>query len=109
MLRGIAREVVAAVEPLGFYCDRRQFRSRIPIATINDRTSVEHLEVMLGALEAYASEVWTSTSSPSCSAASGSIRRFRSEPDGRAVAERVPKVRVCVLFSHAGLRAANVD
>ena len=59
VLRGIAREVVAAVEPLGFYCDRRQFRSRIPIATINDRTSVEHLEVMLGALEAYASEVWT--------------------------------------------------
>jgi hypothetical protein len=59
VLRGIARDVVAAVEPLGFYCDRRQFRSRIPVATINDRTSVEHLEVILEALEAYASDVWT--------------------------------------------------
>jgi hypothetical protein len=56
--RGIAREVVAVVEPLGFYCDRRQFRSRIPIATINDRTSVEHLEVVLAALNGYSSEVW---------------------------------------------------
>jgi hypothetical protein len=59
VMRGIAREVVAAVEPLGFYCDRRQFRSRIPVATINERTSVEHLEVVLAALDAFASDVWT--------------------------------------------------
>jgi hypothetical protein len=52
-MRGIAREVVAVVEPLGFYCDRRQFRSRIPLATINDRTTVEHLEVVLAALDAH--------------------------------------------------------
>ena len=32
VMRGISREVVAVVEPLGFYCDRRQFRSRIPLA-----------------------------------------------------------------------------
>jgi hypothetical protein len=59
VMRGIAREVVAAVEPLGLYCDRRQFRSRIPVATVNDRTSVDQLEVVLAALDAYASEVWT--------------------------------------------------
>lgn len=59
VLRGIAREVVAAVEPLGFYCDRRQFRSRIPLATINDRTTVEHLEVVLAALDGYCSQPWT--------------------------------------------------
>lgn len=50
---------MAVVEPLGFYCDRRQFRSRIPVATINDQTSVEHLEVVLAALDDYASDVWT--------------------------------------------------
>jgi hypothetical protein len=59
VLRGMAREIVAVVEPLGFYCDRRQFRSRIPVATINDRTDAEHLERVLAALNAYASDVWT--------------------------------------------------
>jgi hypothetical protein len=59
VMRGISREIVAVVEPLGFYCDRRQFRSRIPIATITDRTSVEHLDAVLAALDTYTSEVWT--------------------------------------------------
>jgi hypothetical protein len=59
VLRGIARDVVAAVEPLGFYRDRRQYRSRIALATVNDRSSVEHLEAVLAALDAYTSEPWT--------------------------------------------------
>jgi hypothetical protein len=50
--------VVSAVEPLGFFCDRRQFRPRIAVATINDATTAEHLEQVLGALSAYESEPW---------------------------------------------------
>jgi hypothetical protein len=57
-LRAIARAVVSAVEPLGFFCDRRQFRPRIAVATINDATTAEHLEQVLGALSAYESEPW---------------------------------------------------
>ena len=49
VMRGISREVVAVVEPLGFYCDRRQFRSRIPLAAVNDLTTVEHLEIVIAA------------------------------------------------------------
>ena len=57
--RGISREVVAVVEPLGFYCDRRQFRSRIPLAAVNDLTTVEHLEIVIAALDTHVSETWT--------------------------------------------------
>jgi hypothetical protein len=57
-LRAIARAVVSAVEPLGFFCDRRQFRPRIAVATINDATTAEHLEQVLDALSAYESEPW---------------------------------------------------
>jgi len=59
VMRGITREVVAVVERLGFYCDRRQFRSRIPLAAVNDRTTVEHLEALIAALDAHTSEPWT--------------------------------------------------
>ncbi len=59
LMRGISREVVAVVEPLGFYCDRRKFRSRIPLAAVNDLTTVEHLEVVIAALDAHVSEPWT--------------------------------------------------
>jgi hypothetical protein len=59
VMRGIAREVVEAVERLGFYCDRRQYRTRIPLATINDNTTVEHLERVLAALEAHVDDLWT--------------------------------------------------
>jgi hypothetical protein len=58
VLRTIAREVVSAVEPLGLFCDRRQFRPRFAVATINDATTVEHLEQVLAALSAYRSEPW---------------------------------------------------
>jgi hypothetical protein len=58
-MRTIAGNVVSAVEPLGFFCDRRQFRGRLPIATITDSTSLEHLERVLSALASYSSESWT--------------------------------------------------
>jgi hypothetical protein len=58
VMRGIAREVVSAVEPLGLFCDRRQFQPRLPLATVNDRTTVEHLEAVLAALDGYTSEPW---------------------------------------------------
>lgn len=61
VMRGIAREVVSAVEPLGLFCDRRMFRDRVPVATINDATTVEHLEKVLAALDAHTSEPWTVT------------------------------------------------
>lgn len=57
-LRTIAREVVSGVEPLGFFRDRRRFRPRFPVATINDATTVEHLERVLAALGSYRSEPW---------------------------------------------------
>ncbi len=59
VMRGIAREVVDGVEQLGFYCDRRQFRTRIPLATVNEHTSVEHLEKVLAALDAHVDDLWT--------------------------------------------------
>jgi len=58
-LRTIARAVVSGVEPLGFFCDRRQFRPRFDVARINDATTVEDLEQVLAALSAYRSEPWT--------------------------------------------------
>jgi len=57
-LRAIARSVVSAVEPLGFFCDRRRFRPRISVATITDATTVEHLEQVLAALAEYQSAPW---------------------------------------------------
>lgn len=61
VMRGIAREVVSAVEPLGLFCDRRMFRDRVPVATINDNTTVEHLEKVLSVLDAHKSATWTVT------------------------------------------------
>jgi hypothetical protein len=58
-LRTVANAVVSGVQPLGFFCDRRQFRGRLPIATITDTTTVERLEEVLAALAAYSSEPWT--------------------------------------------------
>ena len=54
----IARALVAGIEPLGYYRDRRQFKPRLPLATITDTTTVEHLERVLSALELYSSPPW---------------------------------------------------
>jgi 2'-5' RNA ligase len=57
-MRAVASAVVAGVEPLGYFRDRRQFKPRLAIATITDDTTVEHLEQVLAALDAYESEPW---------------------------------------------------
>jgi hypothetical protein len=57
-MRSIALAVVSGVQPLGFFCDRRQFRPRFPVATITDGTTVEHLEQVLAALGSYTSDPW---------------------------------------------------
>lgn len=58
-MRAVAQTIVSAVQPLGLFCDRRQFRPRFPIATITETTTVEHLEQVLGALATYSSDPWT--------------------------------------------------
>ncbi|HET7069552.1 MAG TPA: hypothetical protein VFI40_01900 [Nocardioides sp.] len=58
-MRAVAQTIVSAVQPLGLFCDRRQFKPRFPIATITDATTVEHLEQVLAALAAYTSDPWT--------------------------------------------------
>jgi hypothetical protein len=57
----IARGLVSSIEPLGYYRDRRQFKSRLPLATITDSTTVEHLERVLAALDLYTSAPWQIT------------------------------------------------
>jgi len=57
----IARALVSGIEPLGYYRDRRQFKSRLPLATITEATTVEHLERVLSALELYRSDPWQIT------------------------------------------------
>jgi 2'-5' RNA ligase len=56
-LRTLAGAVVAGLEPLGFFCDRRQYRPRIPLATINEQTTVDGLEQVLAQLASY-DEAW---------------------------------------------------
>lgn len=60
-LRTVASAVVSGVQPLGLFCDRRQYRARIPVATITESTTVEVLESVLAALASYSSEPWTVT------------------------------------------------
>lgn len=57
-LRAIAGAVTSSVERLGLFCDRRRLKPRLALATINDYTTVEHLEAVLARLEEYKSEPW---------------------------------------------------
>jgi 2'-5' RNA ligase len=50
-MRSIAQAVVAGVEPLGYFHDRRQFKPHLAVATITDATTVQHLEQVLAALD----------------------------------------------------------
>ncbi len=54
----IARALVSGIEPLGYYRDRRQFKARLPVATITDATTVEHLERVLATMDLYRSRPW---------------------------------------------------
>jgi hypothetical protein len=57
-MRDIATALVSGIEPLGYYRDRRQFKARLPVATITDTTTVEHLERVLATLEMYRGTPW---------------------------------------------------
>jgi 2'-5' RNA ligase len=57
-LRRVASAVVASVQPLGLFCDRRQFKPRLALATINDQTTAEHLEAVLASLADWDGEPW---------------------------------------------------
>jgi hypothetical protein len=57
-MRDIATALVSGIEPLGYYRDRRQFKARLPVATITPATTVEHLERVLATLEMYRGTPW---------------------------------------------------
>jgi 2'-5' RNA ligase len=57
-MRDISQALVSGIEPLGYYRDRRQFKPRLPMATITDATTVEHLERVLETLDLYRSAPW---------------------------------------------------
>ena len=58
-LRVIPPGITRIVEPLGFFVDRRQFRPMLSVATINDATSIEVLQQVVDALDAFEGEPWT--------------------------------------------------
>jgi 2'-5' RNA ligase len=57
-MRAISTALVSGIEPLGYYRDRRQFKARLPVATITDATTVEHLERVLATLDMYQGTPW---------------------------------------------------
>ena len=57
-LRRIPPGITQIVEPLGFFVDRRQFRPMLSVATINDATSIEVLQQVVDALDAFEGEPW---------------------------------------------------
>ncbi|MDQ2756666.1 MAG: hypothetical protein M3Y71_08900 [Actinomycetota bacterium] len=57
-LTDAAREISRAVEPLGFYVDRRKFRPLLAIGTVNDFTTAPYLQGLLDALDAFSGLPW---------------------------------------------------
>jgi len=58
-LRLVPPQITRIVEPLGFFVDRRQFRTMLSVATITDTTSIEVLQGVVDALDAFRGEPWT--------------------------------------------------
>lgn len=58
-LHALAREAGQVVERLGFFVDRRRYRPMLAVASINDATQAEDLELAVAALDAFRSEPWT--------------------------------------------------
>lgn len=57
-LAAIARAVTRAVEPLGFFVDRRAFRPLLAVARVNAATTGPYLESVVAALEAFEGAEW---------------------------------------------------
>lgn len=58
-LRIIGAGVPAAVRPLGFLVDRRQFRTWMSVGTITELTTASFLEEVVARLDLYRSDAWT--------------------------------------------------
>ena len=58
-LNQVGRGVPVVVQRLGFFVDRRQFRSWLSVGTITDVTSAPYLERLVGALDAFEGQPWT--------------------------------------------------
>ncbi len=58
-LRAVASAVVAAVERVGIFCDRRIVRPHLPLARVNQHTTEADLESALAALAALPGRAWT--------------------------------------------------
>ncbi len=57
-IRDVPRGVTQAVEKLGFYVDRRLFRTQIAVGTINDATTAPYLEDVVDALKSFSGVAW---------------------------------------------------
>jgi 2'-5' RNA ligase len=58
-LKRIPPAITRSVEPLGFFVDRRLFRPMLSVATITDATTIEVLQDVVDALDAFRGEPWT--------------------------------------------------
>ena len=57
-LRGAARALTLAVEPLGFFVDRRKFSPRLAVGTVNDATMAPYLQGVVDALDTFCGLPW---------------------------------------------------
>lgn len=58
-LAGIARNVTDAVQRLGFFVDRRKFRTWMPVGDVTGSTTPEYLHRLVDGLETYDGPTWT--------------------------------------------------
>ena len=58
-LKTIGRGVPQAVQRVGYFVDRRQFRPWLPVGTITDATTAPYLERLVAALDEFRGEWWT--------------------------------------------------
>ncbi|MDQ4055335.1 MAG: hypothetical protein M3237_21940 [Actinomycetota bacterium] len=86
-LRRIPPGITRIVEPLGFFVDRRQFRQMLSVATITDATTVEVLQQVVVALDAFEGEPWT------VEHVSLRKRRLDLDPPGSQEIARLPLAR----------------
>lgn len=57
-LNAIGRGVPQAVQRVGYFVDRRQFRPWMSLGTITDTTTAPYLERLIGALQRFRGEPW---------------------------------------------------
>ena len=60
-LNAVVRDVSRVAQGLHLFVDRRAFRTEMQLGTVNARTTEDHLEQLLAALEAYESTSWWQT------------------------------------------------